>query len=712
MKKLTILTILMFLMSTLAIAQSPPVPAPIIGKLTLNGQGLDGYTIEVKNTAIGKVVSGDTIGSLITEHGKFTVDLSKVDYEGPSRNYLGDVIQVKVRGFSDPQATVSFIPTQTPYYFDIKIVNTQTVYQCEDGSLVVNLNDCPEIVEPEPVTIYVCSDGSEVSDSSDCPKEEELETETKVISDGEDAYVEAYYGQEIEVSLNHNKLEKLINSEIHYDGDDYDVKEEIFFNGIIKTSIDDEDFGLDPYLVLEEESIEYRYTFKDSVPISDIHIEEPLEITFLGKEIKIIEASSNEIVLRSGEEYFLTEGQSKTIEGKQVKVVTIGEHSISVEVDGEQEIIHEEENQKVNGLNILVNEILYKSYEDSFVDILVGGEGDQEIKDGDDFELFEEEDIWKWVISLSGEQYIGIINQEEYRLLDEDYKPLTVGDSLTLPNEYVNINFKEVSESKLSELTFKVRNGYLNVKGDEDTFVYENEEYDEINVNSDGIYDEDEVIISDKVRIGNSDTYLELGSVKIGKLIIKLDMSDILYEGISYLAKEENYLDYFGIIFKNPEDAVDEQKGFKVIIPEERPEVTILFSSDYIAPEVIEPTPFIEPEPVPVEPTPVEPTPTTPPVTPTPTPVEPPVVPPVIEKIKCSDGSLVESAEDCPEGFSDKAFYTLLALVALILGALGIQWNRGMLGIVKYHWKAGRKMQAMKTLFTLVKKAKEGKYNK
>ncbi|KKK71465.1 hypothetical protein LCGC14_2913670, partial [marine sediment metagenome] len=36
----------------------------------------------------------------------------------------------------------------------------------------------------------------------------------------------------------------------------------------------------------------------------------------------------------------------------------------------------------------------------------------------------------------------------------------------------------------------------------------------------------------------------------------------------------------------------------------------------------------------------------------------------------------------------------------------------GFLGLVKYHWKAGRKEQAIKTLFTLIRKAKEGAYNK
>ena len=54
----------------------------------------------------------------------------------------------------------------------------------------------------------------------------------------------------------------------------------------------------------------------------------------------------------------------------------------------------------------------------------------------------------------------------------------------------------------------------------------------------------------------------------------------------------------------------------------------------------------------------------------------------------------------------------MLELTGVILGALGVQWYRGILGIVRYHWKAGRKAQAMKTLFTLIKRAEEGAYDK
>ena len=268
----------------------------------------------------------------------------------------------------------------------------------------------------------------------------------------------------------------------------------------------------------------------------------------------------------------------------------------------------------------------------------------------------------------------------------------------------MDVTFKEVSEFDMIDLTFKVKDGQLLVKGSDDAFVSGSEEYDKIYVDSTGIYDDDEVLIAtDKVRIGDSDTYLELGSIKIGKLEIKLDMSDILYDGISFAGAEENFLDYLGIIFKDPENAVEDQSGFEVSVPEERPEVTITFSAgiQVVVPEPPVVTPPVEPEPI--EPEPVEPTEplvvVPPPVVEPDEPDVPPVVPPV-------------TPDDDTDKWGDKLFEQLLTLVGILLTALGVQWKRGILGIVRYHWKAGRKAQAMKTLFTLAKRAKEDYYKK
>ncbi len=662
---------------------APPMPAPIIGKLTLNGNGLDGYIIDVTNTAIGKTVSGDTISSLVTERGGFVVDLSKVDFEGPSRNYVGDTIKVSVRGLSDPQATVNIIPDPTPYYFDIAIVNTQTVYICPDGSQVVDLADCPE-EEPEPEPV--------------------VDIETKVVSseDGESASVEAYLGQVIEISLSDNKISNLLDKEIEYDGKGYDIHEEVSFKGVVLTSIDDEDFELDPYLVVEEGDLIYKYVFEDSLPFEDIHIEEPLdEVVFLGVKFEIIEALEDEITVRFGTEVDFLQGQTKTVNGKKIKVKVVMDDSVDVEVDGISETILEEDFEEVNGIEILVVSTSYQGYESGTksTKLLIGEDVEATYKDGEYFELFKEDaETFKWIIDLPNS--IGIVNQQEYKEIDDDeeYKAIGVGQGLSLPNNYINFNFKGLSDSDVVDITFKVDDGFLNVKGPEDAFAFGSDEYDEINVDENGIYDEDEVLItSDKVRIGDSDIYLELGSIKIGLLTIKLDMSDILYDGISYALEETNFLDYLGIIFKDPENAVEDQSGFKVLVPEERPEITIYIDSEAISVEPTEPIPVepTEPEPVePTEPTPVEPTKppiVIPPVEPD-VPVTPPVTPPVDDETSVFDN--------------------LIELIIIVLTAIGVTWRAGFLGLAKYYWKKGERVRAIKMLLTASKRAKEDYYKK
>ena len=118
-------------------------------------------------------------------------------------------------------------------------------------------------------------------------------------------------------------------------------------------------------------------------------------------------------------------------------------------------------------------------------------------------------------------------------------------------------------------------------------------------INEEGILDEDKnLITTGSVRIGESDVYIELSGnmIEIGSLAIELGFMSILYEGISFDTKEDNYLTYEGIIFKNPEKSVNDESTFKVIVPDEIPEITITIGaeSETIG---VEPEPTICPEP-------------------------------------------------------------------------------------------------------------------
>ena len=685
-KALTLLTIFMLLSSFVLAA--PPVPKPIRGYFTINGHGVAGYIIEVTNTRTGEVISGDNFQQLVTETNGFAFDLGffSQGYAGPIEGvYGGDVIKVKARGFADE---INFnVPSQTPYEISIAITSGAPIVQCADGSFVADISLCPEIEEPEPEEPEVV-----------------VEVETKVSSseDKSSASVEADYGQEIDVQVTNTKLDSLKDGTIDFDGEDYDFREIIYFDGIVETSIVEEDYGLNPYLVLQEGALEYRYKFDDLIDLSEIEEDEELEITFLGKDIKIIEAWDDEITVRSGTEDTISEGKGIKIDGKSIIIKSVAQSSVDIDVDGVNQIISEGNSREVNGIHILVEDIHYKGYDSeikSAVTIVAGTQADKTVRNGDDFELFvEDDDTFKWVISLPN--YIGVVSQEEYSSVDEDeeFKPLGIGDSFSLPNNYVNVKFSSITETPRTEITFKVKDNQLLVKGDDGDFVSPTDEYDRVYIDSTGIYDDDDVLIAtDKIRLGDSDTYLELGSVKIGLLTIKLDMSDILYDGISYLNEDGNFLDYLGIIFSDPENGVEDQSGFEVSIPEERPEATITFSQGEIDDEDVV---VIPPDDVIVTPPDVIPPDddviVTPPVV-TPPVIEPPVIiPPIVP--------LVE-----PES---KVFEALIGLLAIILAALGVKWRAGFLGMAKWQWNKGNKLTAIKMLLTATKRAKEDYYKK
>ena len=686
MKKILTLSIITMLLMSLLVLAAPPVPKPIRGYFTVNGVSIAGTIIEVTNTRTGEVISGDDFIQLVTQSGGFAFDLSffSQGYAGPIPGvYPGDVIEVQARGFGD-EGKISFnVPDDTPYSITIAVTLGQEILYCDDGTPVLDLANCPEEEEPEP------------------EPEPEVEIETKVISseDGKSASIEAYLGQTIDICVTDNKVSSLLDKEIEYNGKDYDIHEEACFKGIIETSLYDEDFGLNPYLIVAAGDLTYGYYFEDAFPYEDVHAEIPLNIVVLGENYRIVYISEDMIVVRNGEEYFIEEGKTEEFNGKDVKVKTIFENDIMVDVAGVEQSINDGDSKEINGINILVENILYKDGGPNYVELIIGTEGEVEIEDGDDY---KDGDEFKWAIDMPN--YIKVINQQEYNEIDDDeeYKAVSLGSGLSLPNDYLVFNFKGISESDVVDLTFKVDDGFLNVKGPEDAFVFGTDEYDEINVNVDGIYDEDEILItSDKVRIGDSETFLELGSVKIGLLTIKLDMSDILYDGISYLAEEGNFLDYLGIIFKDPENAVEDQSGFKVLVPEEIPEITLTINTEAI---VVPPDDDVVDD-------------TTDDIVDD-TIDDDVVIPPPVIKYVCEDGTEVTDKANCPvvdvPPIDDETsiFDNLLELIIVVLTAVGVTWRAGFLGLAKYYWKRGERVRAIKMLLTASKRAKEDYYKK
>ena len=184
MKKL--ISILMFILIS-SIVTAQVMPSPVVGYLTINGIAPTGYHIEIRNLdfSTADVITSDVLNSLVTERGTFVFDLSYFGfenglpkYEGASRRYAGDRIEVKVvrdgvgNSFTCSQCIYVFnVPSSFPYTFEMKVVDSTV--QIVEKSVIVPVEVVKEvIIEKEIIT---CSDGTIVTNINEC-----LETESQI----------------------------------------------------------------------------------------------------------------------------------------------------------------------------------------------------------------------------------------------------------------------------------------------------------------------------------------------------------------------------------------------------------------------------------------------------------------------------------------------------------------------------------------------------
>ncbi len=730
MKK-TIKSMLIFMVLLVSIVSSAIYsPMPINGRVT--GDFINGLTIEVTNLRTSDVQKTTTssIGEFIVDAAnfktepkyiwfdKFKIEITNcvsnpdcvktVTYEGQDEIFsifdIGDSVE--------PPEPECVIDSDCPISY--KCISEECVYSPPEPEPECTSNsDCP--------ISYVC-------ESQECVYvEPEVEFKDIIISTNDNksiASIEVDYCQNIDVVVKKNKLNKLQDKEIDFNRKDYDIHEEIILRDMeIKTSLYDSDYGTRPYIIVPEESIEYRYVFDKGIPLDEIDYDEPLEIKFMGEDYTIISASENKITIEKGElETNLKIGDKVPFDGKNIEIISIGYDDgtyVYVSYNGDKEQIFKGDIGKVGGIQILAEDIIDDPDVADLVDLKIAEEIEIDIINGEDYEDGED---YKWIISLTGSGgYIGITNQEDYKYLDdeEENSPLTVMDKIVLPNNFATIKFNEITDTEITDINFKVKENYLYVRGNEGSFVYNNVDYDTIYIDSEGIYDTDKDLIStDKIRIGDSTTYLKLAGneVEIRDLSIKLDMSDILYNGESYDEKEDTYVDCYGMVFKDPDKAIKDKYGFQVEIPEERIKGTLTIGKELDIPEMDKPesTDSVEPDtepdepgtekPIlddPVEPDPVEPTPD-PIVEPKPKPVEP--------------TDPVEPAE------TSALFKILISLAIAILGFVG--WGKGFVGLANYWFNKGKEYEAdgnkveankcydraAKMLRTALKRVEEDKY--
>jgi len=319
-------------------------------------------------------------------------------------------------------------------------------------------------------------------------------------------------------SLDNNDISGLnegtVTIDIDGNDDDYDYHETISFTSgaVLETGLtaagQDEDFKDGVYLLLSRGSIGYNFVFDDSLAagnlLSDATDDEPITIEFLGKEMEVVGATGTSITVQVGETLYLENGQKVTVAGKEVTLVRVGDDSAIVSVGGSQATISDGSTKTVGGLRVKVKDLFNdEGVTNDAATLIVGEESTKTYNDADEF-IGEDEDDPDWVwdlanLNVSGVPTLGILYDQT--IDDVSDNPITVGESLTLPNDFASIELVSINQNDYKKYTVSTATGeslydgsgnemqtsakvlvFSAEGGEEDGFLLGTEESDEIAV--------------------------------------------------------------------------------------------------------------------------------------------------------------------------------------------------------------------------------------
>lgn len=362
------------------------------------------------------------------------------------------------------------------------------------------------------------------------------------------------------------QIDKLVDSEVEVDGESYDYEEKLIVDGV-KVAINGEDYKENPFLNLFDGSVSYGVTFDNLSKVDWDDEDSILTFKFLGKEVSIIDWSSDgsEVSTFEGEEKTLKEGESVTVGDKTLTLtavsdddnvfVTVVDAKTSKSVS--KELIEDEDAKTINGLEVKVNLVIFNSVTPKLEAILtVGEEVEKTISNGDEF---AEDSAWEYVVS---ENYFGITLKEDFIEIDEDedFKAIGVGEVLCLPNDFVCIKYNGFEEEDFESYKFSIDDGFILVKGnfdeDDDGKIY-------IRLSDGKIFSDDNVDDEDteeltSVQLGDSDEVLT-SIMDVGLLFGVIHFEDI------DLTFSDEVTDHFVSLTVDGEDVSDNEDNIRSI---------------------------------------------------------------------------------------------------------------------------------------------------
>ena len=398
--------------------------------------------------------------------------------------------------------------------------------------------------------------------------------EKEIVKDEPLGYLidELYLNSLLEDTYSDREVKTLFDGEVDFDGKSYDAEETITMKDI-ELLANENDFEGNVYMVVPEEAIEFKLEFENDLNTSLIDEEETLEFDFLGNHYEISEWNNGVITLTKGKEYTFKplEGiDSFTINNKFVKVISVSDEEVYVEVDGVGRTIDEDKTKTVNGLEIKAK-VCHESQTYIVAVLVIAEEVESEIENGEEY---EEDSVWEWIIDAHS---IGITLVEDFTEIDKDgdeeFPAIGEDKKFFLPNDYISIQFNGMDEVDVEEyfleLDEKSGNEYVKIEGD---FISSIEDYDKIYVNSSGIYDKNlKLIHATEIELGNTDSILDIssGDLVFEDFIVNMNLDDSSANGNSLNSEDEDWLTNFGLLIVNPEDSSENQE-FEINVPEEK----------------------------------------------------------------------------------------------------------------------------------------------
>lgn len=376
-------------------------------------------------------------------------------------------------------------------------------------------------------------------------------------------------------TLSDRDIEKLFDGELDFDGDEYEAEEVLVLDGLM-VDTNKEDYEANAYLTFPVEGLTYKFVVETGLDISEIDEDEPLEFNLLGQPVKVTEWTVDSVTFTKGVEVLFEEGETKEVDGNTIFVKIIGQDYVYVVVNDALtgEMIETGDTEEVEGIEIEATEVLYTEKTTSYATLTIGEEVLEEVENGDEF---KKDSIWEWAIS---DREIGLTLVEEFAYIDEDedYQALAAGEQLCLPYDYVCVRYDGVVEESVEEYKFDhtMKNGeqYVRIRGNVLSGI---EDYEKVYMNDLGFFDKDfELIGPLSVELGDTGLTLDLigTDVQMDDIEFNLDLDALAVAGEDVSGEEDDYLTNYGIVVKNPEDAVDDNT-FEFVVPEEKLEAVI-----------------------------------------------------------------------------------------------------------------------------------------